>query len=791
MALKNLPVELGGTGADTQSGARTNLGLGSSAVATLIDDDSMATATASNIGSAESIKAYFDNQSVASYTAAKALTAGLYSSIYIEDADRGGMFVWRAGDQSANITADTAEIFWIPPDSDATGASGAWQRLVNEDGFVNVRWAGAVGDSDATTGDGTDNTSAIQACIDWVKTTTDGTAGSVYIPASRGYYRTTAELNTDSATNPVHIMGDGREASVLYGDFTDPDKSIIRFSRDYQQQHHLTGVGFQCNDNKNSPIGATFDGSTNIYVHDVAARGGRNSTLVCIGVNNSYFSNIYARNGYQPLQSDMPSGTLPTVSITASDQTLTADSGTPFSDVSVGDEIFVLGAGANGRNKVLHTTVATVTNSTSIELTDAASTTVSGTGWSLGCIRGSYDKTTNTLTLSNDVLDSDDVGRLISMRAVYDYNVGGNNELGGRSARIKAVTSPNTCTLYRVDGSTDFDTGADVESTTTDQMVFFGPAIAFYFTEEDNTSNDDNNITDCRIEDHDGPGLYLEYPTSFRVSNTKIHGRGWTTTNADNVFGRTPCCVYTTNIRGGGLVFDQCVFEHSSSTYDGDGQIIVEATERPLVIDNSSTSSKVSNPKFVSMTGVAEAGLLMLGNIVDVDDIPANPIDRFYVTWLGANTAFRGGQERSFGRIVQFGGYTAEGNTETLQLYGGSARAAGFSSSRTLGNQIDDDEVVSIYPPTSRGVIEIHCSRQDVFGRFKFRTSDNQNSAQLFAIGPIGDDIRVHGTNGSATLTGTTGTDGFVNISVDGSSGQIHIENRIADNNDLTYHITH
>lgn len=49
-----------------ESGAtvRTSLGLGSAAVATLIDDDSMATATSTNIASAESIKAYVDTVGV-------------------------------------------------------------------------------------------------------------------------------------------------------------------------------------------------------------------------------------------------------------------------------------------------------------------------------------------------------------------------------------------------------------------------------------------------------------------------------------------------------------------------------------------------------------------------------------------------------------------------------------------------------------------------------------------------------------------------------------------------------
>jgi len=56
----------------------------------------------------------------------------------------GGTFGWVTGDQSANVTADTAQGIWVAPTSASTGASGAWQRLVEGDYFVN--WFGASAD---------------------------------------------------------------------------------------------------------------------------------------------------------------------------------------------------------------------------------------------------------------------------------------------------------------------------------------------------------------------------------------------------------------------------------------------------------------------------------------------------------------------------------------------------------------------------------------------------------------------------------------------------------------------
>lgn len=51
-------------GVESGATARASLGLGSAAVATLIDDDTMATASAANIASAESVKAYVDNGAI-------------------------------------------------------------------------------------------------------------------------------------------------------------------------------------------------------------------------------------------------------------------------------------------------------------------------------------------------------------------------------------------------------------------------------------------------------------------------------------------------------------------------------------------------------------------------------------------------------------------------------------------------------------------------------------------------------------------------------------------------------
>lgn len=77
-----------------------------------------------------------------------------------------GPFVWQAGDQSANVTADPQAGIYVPPDSDITGASGAWRRLYSV--AIDAKWFGAVGDGT------TDDTSALSAAFAYAAASAQG-----------------------------------------------------------------------------------------------------------------------------------------------------------------------------------------------------------------------------------------------------------------------------------------------------------------------------------------------------------------------------------------------------------------------------------------------------------------------------------------------------------------------------------------------------------------------------------------------------------------------------------------
>lgn len=93
---------------------------------------------------------------VATRTALKALDTTQYTAVILKETGREGIFIWTAGDFSAEITADTAEGIYLEADAVASTA-GAWVRVY--DGVVDPRWFGALAD-------GTPDQVALQAALD-------------------------------------------------------------------------------------------------------------------------------------------------------------------------------------------------------------------------------------------------------------------------------------------------------------------------------------------------------------------------------------------------------------------------------------------------------------------------------------------------------------------------------------------------------------------------------------------------------------------------------------------------
>lgn len=146
---------------------------------------------------------------VSTRTALKAINTSVVTQAYLNETGRAGHFVFRSGDYSSLVTADTQEGVFIKADDTAT-TSGAWVRQ-RDTILLNIEWFGAVGDGSTV------NTTAIQAAIDLA---TEVTYSGVEIPQGR-FVTSTVTI----ATSHFKIAGAGWAISKL---LVNTDVDVVR-----------------------------------------------------------------------------------------------------------------------------------------------------------------------------------------------------------------------------------------------------------------------------------------------------------------------------------------------------------------------------------------------------------------------------------------------------------------------------------------------------------------------------------------------------------------------------------
>jgi hypothetical protein len=141
---------------------------------------------------------------VASVTALAARTVPSTAPALLAQAGREGLFLFVAGNRSADVAADPRQGVYVAPQSDPSGASGAWVRQVN--GGHNVKWFGAAGDGV------TDDTAAFKAAIDCLDRNQAGNSGAARLYIPKGTYKLTDTLNIRAT---MIIEGDGPLTTTL------------------------------------------------------------------------------------------------------------------------------------------------------------------------------------------------------------------------------------------------------------------------------------------------------------------------------------------------------------------------------------------------------------------------------------------------------------------------------------------------------------------------------------------------------------------------------------------------
>lgn len=88
-----------------------------------------------------------------------------------------GLFRFNSADKSTEVTADARSAIWVPPSSDTSGASGAWERIDGPLKTIRSSWLGAVADNNTT-----DNAPILQDGVDALRDLFGG--GTLYIDPS-------------------------------------------------------------------------------------------------------------------------------------------------------------------------------------------------------------------------------------------------------------------------------------------------------------------------------------------------------------------------------------------------------------------------------------------------------------------------------------------------------------------------------------------------------------------------------------------------------------------------------
>jgi hypothetical protein len=231
-------------------------------------------------------------------TVLKALDTTVNTVAWLKEAGREGMFIWKTGDYSTQITADTQEGIYLKADAIASTA-GAWVRVYI--GQANVKWFGAVGDGT------TDDSTPIQKAIDLVRDIwfpqatyaigtriTIGNGTSSAISTTNGYnIRGSTAGTTATETAPVILPTTFKWIGATFTAMLRIDGPMVGCN--------INGLVFDCND---------IAGSTGIHTRhmmlstwqDVVVRNNRSVGIIhesyptfsgmAQGANKNTFTNV-------------------------------------------------------------------------------------------------------------------------------------------------------------------------------------------------------------------------------------------------------------------------------------------------------------------------------------------------------------------------------------------------------------------------------------------------------------------------------------------------------------------
>lgn len=236
----------------------------------------------------------------ATRSALAAIDGSITPAVYLREAAREGIFDWDSNDLSTAVTADPEQGIYVPPTSDATGASGAWVRQF--DGPVLARWFGAVGGT-VSEAVAEANEVAINAAIDFVGDFLGGgtvllddlftvrLADSKYedTAASADFWINAIKLPYDNTI----LKGEGPATGLKVYD-TDGSYGVIQFMESPLENGEIKVFNSAI---RNMLVDGNYTGTTDNNHHCIKPQGLQDCDLTDLVVKNSGQYLIGMQNG--------------------------------------------------------------------------------------------------------------------------------------------------------------------------------------------------------------------------------------------------------------------------------------------------------------------------------------------------------------------------------------------------------------------------------------------------------------------------------------------------------------
>lgn len=389
------------------------------------------------------------------------------------------------------------------------GTVGAKLRAM----LASVTDFGAVGDGI------TNATTAFNAAVAYLQ----ATSKPFVLTMPPGEFLLTDEVNFSGVTQSFAMVGSGKGRTILRSSGFGQAKKLLKGNASsnpiYITLQDFSIRGVSDTRDKKHPTAIYFPNASRLNFKYLNSAGWGNSVIVIgPGFNSDMETIELFTSGWQPLYKTVSSTAA--ISCTIGNAVINCNEAI-FAVGDVGQTIYIqqISAGTgNPSNSCLAAVINTYTSPTQVTLDRPCF--VNSTGFdrsiSFDSVKGTINAASNVLNLNSACLDSDDVGRVIT---IQDAGTGTGNFL---IATIQTVNSSTQCVLSET-----------ATTSVVGEYVWFSPPVyvGAEVSAPGSTPINDLTFSNFHVEEYRGPAIILDRGTHVNMTRLKTHGRSWSLYN--------------------------------------------------------------------------------------------------------------------------------------------------------------------------------------------------------------------------------------------------------------------